>query len=94
MVDTNSIWAHTNNRTESGAAVQTGWLGAKARLYKNGKSEKESGWKYKTKPTANFSYYVNITRSAGYYYSKGISAAYNGSGYNTVATYESPTLNG
>lgn len=79
--------------TEGGNQVPTGYMGGKARLYTSGGSlKRESEWIYNDQPIAGYGVYTNNYNQSGTYYSKGISAAYNGNGYTTYSTYQSPNL--
>ncbi len=93
---TGTAAAYTYVKTKSGSKVPAGYLGTYCRLYKNGvlilESEK---WIYNTSSDSIMVNYVSTSSVVGSnYYSKGISAAYNGNGYNTVATYQSPSQTG
>ncbi|MDI6799996.1 MAG: hypothetical protein QMD53_04935 [Actinomycetota bacterium] len=94
FTDANYAIAYTDVKTKSGNNVPAGYMGAYVRLYKNGTLIKESKrWEYTNSSTRSFVVVVLEYGIRGSnYYSKGISASYNGNGYNTVATYQSPSL--
>jgi hypothetical protein len=89
------VMAWTKVAEEDWDSVPAGYMAAWAGLYNSsGQIKASSGnWIYNSSSTPSLS--VSSTRyySSGAYYSKGMTAAYNGSGYNTYDTYMSPSLN-
>lgn len=71
-----------------------GYIGLKAQLYTSaGVLVGSSDWFYNTSELS----YIGLKKSAigltsGYYYSKGLSSAYNGNGYSVYSTFQSPNL--
>ena len=78
----------------SSVNVPTGYMGAFARLYNgNNVLVESSGWYYNNQPLNGISYWTSYDTTHGTYYSYGITAAYNGNGYNDYYTYQSPEQN-
>lgn len=72
-----------------------GYMGYQARLYKsNGDLVISSNWGYNPYevPAVETSVYFPKDSSSGYYYSKGLTSAYNGDGYTVYNTFQSPNL--
>jgi hypothetical protein len=84
-------WAYTEVCNQHSGNIPAGYMGAYARLYDEaGTLKAQRGWYYNDGPAWGISvvtlpYYVH-----GTYYSKGLTRAYNGSGYSTYATFRSP----
>jgi hypothetical protein len=75
--------------------IPTGYMGAKARLYKSTTLCISSDWIYNSQ-LIYWNTTVILTNGCGdgIYSSKGITAAYNtGGGYTTFDTYQSPNIN-
>lgn len=91
-IDTNntSAWGYTEVETQKGANVPTGYMGTLARLYKGGSLCSQAGYSYNDIRT---SYWENEDLNdcgSGNYYSYGATRAYNGNGYNSYYTFQSP----
>lgn len=94
-----SIWIWSNGaqaRTDVDSingTVPAGYIGLYCRLYNSsGTLKKSSGWVYNDNPLVGFSTGTQTLNASGTYYSKGASKAYNGNGYNSYDTYQSPNL--
>lgn len=87
--------ATTGVHSKSGN-VPSGYMGYRAGLYKdNGVLCKQTSWKYNSSPLAGTIGGTGYTTSCGKgaYFSRGMTAGYNGNGYFTIETYRSPSLN-
>ena len=82
----------SRNRNESGN-VPIGYMGSQARLFKNDALYSSSTMTYNDEPLWSFSVTTGSTTNTGTYYSKGITAAYNGNGYDYYYTFASPSQN-
>ena len=71
-------------------------MGAYARLYRNdGSLVWDSGTYYNSGPAFSYSVPASYFYDLGWtFYSKGLTYAYNGNGYNTYSTFQSPYLIG
>jgi len=88
------VQAETYVERSTTGNVPVGYLGAKASLYDSyDRLYNSTGWDYSI-DICHGMYQVTTPYDfdAGYYYSKGQSAAYNGDGYSTYATYATPNL--
>lgn len=73
--------------------VPAGYLGALPSMYKSDGQLMWSGsWSYNSSAAYSISVPVDATSIVSIY-SKGITAAYNGGGYSTYSTYQSPVVN-
>ncbi len=74
--------------------VPAGYMGAKAQLYNsNNQLIDYSDWGYNSSSVNYFGVSIsNNNYSHTYYYSKGVTAAYNGNGYTSYNTFQSPNL--
>lgn len=89
-----SVWAVTNVGPTSGT-VGAGWMGADARKFKNGSLCEETGYLYNGSSTDAWGAIAHSTAcGSGTYYSYGVIAVWNGSGYNYYYSQQSPSLNG
>jgi len=94
-ISTGGNWAYATTEVQNQAFenVPTGYMGAKARMYNSSDSlVSESDFRYNSQPL------YSMTQSAsrwfsGTYYSKGLTQAWNGSGYVTYSTFQSPSQN-
>lgn len=89
------VWAGTTvsrNRNESGN-VPIGYMGCQARLFKDNALYSSSTMTYNDEPLWSFTKITDSTTKTGTYYSKGITAAYNGNGYSNYYTFASPSQN-
>ena len=91
----NGVWADTHVKTQSGATVPAGYMAAWSGLYNSsGQLLQSSGkWLYNLAPLAYMGISSDEWLASGAFYSKGYTAAYNGNGYNTFNTYQSPSIN-
>lgn len=90
--DLAGVWAYACVYSEDGN-VPTGYMGARARLYNSsGSLVKSSSWVYNDEPLSGMSIPTDIYKTKGTYYSKGLTAAYNGDGYTTYYTFQSPNI--
>lgn len=75
------------------STVPTGYMGGYARLYNASGSLKEyAGWVFNNSPVYAMAVTTPTDGVHQSYYSYGITAAYNGNGYNYIYTYQSPDL--
>jgi hypothetical protein len=91
-VSTNGQNALTSSYKDGSGTVPAGYMGAQARLFKNDALYKYSSMLYNSSASST------LVESTGYfkggsgtYYSYGITAAYNGNGYDTFYTFKSPS---
>ena len=96
-VDNTYDFAGSLAATTNGANAPVSYMGATGHLWKAGGGGtlcEVGGWTYNT--TATFQWVAQTTFGAycgaGNYWSSGFTRAYNGNGYNTYSTYESPQL--
>ena len=85
------LWAGTVAHSTDGN-VPTGYIGVKSRLYKSDALCKSTDFIYNTSRAAGLSNSTSGDCGSGTYYSKGVSAAYNGNGYDTYNTFQSPNI--
>ncbi len=81
--------------TQQGASTPAGYMGCNARLFNTntGALVQQSGMIYDNSSGNNFSVEQDdLTSRTGSYYSYGITAAYNGNGYDYYYTFKSPSL--
>lgn len=86
--------ADASTCTQSGT-VPAGYMGISAYLYDDatGICKANSNWYYNTSNSAGIGAYTSYyTVSGHYYYAKGLSDVYNGNGYTSQWTYQSPKL--
>lgn len=89
------VWADAWVETTGSAAVPTGYMGVQARLFKNDALYASTSMSYNSSSAYGIS---NVTQGgqsfpSGTYYSKGVTAAYTGTGYSTYSTFQSPSIN-
>lgn len=73
--------------------VPAGYLGSRPSMYKSdGQLMWTGSWYYNSIPANSISVPVDATSIVSIY-SKGMTAAYNGDGYSTYSTYQSPVVN-
>lgn len=93
-VSETSGWTYAQSYVEKDGSgiIPTGYMGAQARLYKNDALEKTAALVYNTADVTSLSSATTASYQggAGTYYSKGITLAFNGSGYDTYTTFQSP----
>lgn len=90
-----SDWASTTDYTQQGSNAAPGYIGVDARKFKNGALCEQTGYVYNQFAENSFTIYANaVACGSGTYYSYGLFQAYNGSGYNTYYSGQSPNLNG
>jgi hypothetical protein len=80
----------------SGSSVASGWVGSRGRLFTSGGSLScEGSNTYSTQTLTSGSYWsgTSCSRGSGAWYSYGVSLAFNGSGYNSYYTFQSPNQN-
>lgn len=84
----------TNVYNQYSGNIPAGYMGAKAQLYNtNNQLIDYSSWQYNSTAVNNFGVIIQKNNySHTYYYTKGITAAYNGNGYTTYYTFQSPNL--
>lgn len=88
------VFAGTHVANQVNVNIPTGYMGAKARLYdSNGILDTSSSWYYNSAPQVGMLVLSPYYYSSGIYYSYGLTAAYNGSGYSTYYTFQSPNVN-
>lgn len=89
------VFAHT---TSGEGNAPTGYMGAQAGLYdyNTGQLCSYSAWWYNEYAATSWNNTTPSGAACGgaYYYGKGNTAAYNGSGYDQIATANSPNLYG
>jgi hypothetical protein len=83
------MWSYSD-----GNGVPAGWMGVDARSFKNGSLCVQTGYQFN--PGTYYSWYSRTSTGcgSGTYYSYGVIAAWNGSGYNYYYSQQSPSLNG
>jgi len=82
---------HVNNK--NGGEVPTGYMGAQTDLYKTTGLCSASDVYYNPLSTVGYGVIIYANCGSGTYYSKGTTYAYNGNGYNSYNTYQSPNIN-
>ena len=88
------LWFSTYVRTQNSSSVPTGYMGALTRLYKSDVLVASEGWAYNSGPCSGYTLVGSgYGHGSGIYYSKGKTRAYNGNGYNTFDTNQSPNIN-
>lgn len=96
VVDNGEDWGITADiivRTQDASAAPVGYMGALARLYNEDDDlVRSTSWDYSDEATHIWSAATTEFESDGYYYSYGLSKAYNGAGYFTYDSYPSPLL--
>ncbi len=93
-VDGNGQNAMTSVYYTGSGTVPSGYMGAQARLFKNGSLYKYSTMQYNS--SADYGFVASTgyaSGGSGTYYSYGITAAFNGNGYNNFYTFQSPSQN-
>lgn len=94
QVYNNYLGAGTDVSNQAYVSVPAGYMGAKARLYNSSNVLVDfSTMEYNSVSVISFG--VLFQRNSyprGYYYSKGITAAYNGNGYTQYTTLQSPNI--
>ena len=90
-----SDWAYTLLWTTGGENVAAGWMGADARKFKNGSVCESTGYQYNNSSSSSQGALADSKAcGTGTYYSYGVIAIWNGSGYNYYYSQQSPSLNG
>lgn len=89
------LYAGTGVYNQDTGNVPTGYMGVKSQLFKSDELYRYTDMWYNDSPSAGLG---NSTLSgyddpSGTYYSKGITAAYNGNGYTNYYTFQSPSIN-
>lgn len=95
VIDTYLKRAGTKVEVYPSGTVPIGYIGYQARLYKsNGDLVSSSNWGYNPYVVGGVftATYFPEGSSSGYYYSKGLTSAYNGNGYTVYNTFQSPNL--
>lgn len=88
------LLADTTVANQVSGNIPTGYMGALARLWKDGVLVASTDWYYNGFPCNSISTATpDGSFSSGTYYSKGLSSAYNGSGYTVYYTFQSPSIN-
>lgn len=89
------LYASTTAANQATGNVPTGYMGAKAMLYNSSNQLIDfTSWYYNNGPANSLSVpTLGSGFSSGTYYSKGMTAAYNGNGYNQYYTFQSPNIN-
>lgn len=90
-------WGTTYAYHDNDGSVPGGYMGAYARVYTpSGHLCVSGGWTYNYAGAVGVgettSGGIQATCGAGNYYSQGLTRAYNGNGYNTFTTFQSPQL--
>lgn len=90
-----SDWAYTVTWTQNNSTVGAGWIAVDARKFKNGSLCEQTGYQYNSSPVTGLGLYANsVACGSGTYYSYGLTAYWNGNGYDYYDTFRSPSLNG
>lgn len=92
--NTNGAAAGASTCTQSGT-VPAGYMGISAYLYDDatGVCKSNTAWFYNSSSSSGIGAWTPYyTVSGHYYYSKGLSQVYNGNGYTSQWTYQSPKL--
>lgn len=92
--NTNGVVADGVVCTQSGT-VPAGYMGISGYLYDDatGVCKANTAWKYNTSASGGIAAYTSSYKVSGhYYYAKGLSQVYNGDGYTSQWTYQSPKL--
>ena len=88
------VWARTSVQNQVSSDVPTSYMGAAAKLYNSaGQLREYTDMIYNDSPTRSMSVITANEESSGTYYSKGMTSAYHGNGYNVFSTYQSPNIN-
>ena len=90
-----TLGAITYVDTQDYSNVPTGYMGVKAQLYNSSDNLVAfSDWSYNNSEAWGWNQGAACSScGSGIYYSKGVTAAYNGNGYNTYYTFQSPNIN-
>lgn len=89
---TNAAEAGTTIASDGSGSIPTGYMGAQARLYYNGDLYASSSTSYTS--SSNTQFEVSIVKGnppTGTYHSTGVTQVYNGNGYDTYYTNQSPS---
>ncbi|NOU88665.1 hypothetical protein GC102_23360 [Paenibacillus sp. LMG 31460] len=87
------LYAATSVQTQDSSNAPTGYMGAVARLYKSDVLCQSTSYSYNSSSAAGMGTSTTTTGcGSGTYYSYGLSAAYNGNGYNEWYTFQSPNI--
>lgn len=78
---------------DGSGTAPAGYMGAQARLFKDDVLYLYNSMWYNSSPTTRMADQTDSAFPSGTYYSKGITAAYNGNGYSQYYTFQSPSLN-
>lgn len=91
----NDTRVYASTKVDAGEAVPTGYMGAQARLFRNDALYVTTTMTYNNTSAWSMSVPTGDGKSfpSGTYYSKGITAAYNGDGYSNYYTFQSPSIN-
>ncbi|WP_153005154.1 hypothetical protein [Ferroacidibacillus organovorans] len=90
---TGGVYAGTWVQNQNSGNVPAGYMGAFSRLYtSNGVQVENSSWNYNSTAAYEIGQNTPFDYTNGTYYSVGATAAYNGNGYTTYQTYQSPDL--
>lgn len=80
-------------QTQDLATVPTGWMGISSYLYNSsGVCVANSSWYYNPSASIGIGQTTPTVTTPGYYYCKGLSQAYNGNGYDSYWTYQTPNI--
>lgn len=90
----NSISATTVVARDGSGTIPEGYMGTQVRVFKDDALHKSGVMQYNPSATSSYTAAMAlIDVGVGTYYTKGITAAYNGSGYYTYSSYQSPSQN-
>ena len=88
-----SAYAYTWVSTTGDDQVPAGYMAAQAKVYNSsGVLKKSSDLVYNDDPCIGYNTVTPNTIWSGTYYSKGLTKAYNGNGYDTYYTFTSPNV--
>jgi hypothetical protein len=77
--------------TQNDGNAPVGYMGAKARLYNDsGVLKASSDYIYNSEESSGVGATTSPHKKAGTYYSKGLTRAYNGNGYDEYTTFQTP----
>src|SRR5690554_1640701 len=87
------LYGRTTVMNDSAGTVPTGYMGTQARLYKSDALCEADIMYYNTSETSGgITVLTDTDCGEGTYYSKGVTAAYNGNGYDLYNTFQTPNI--
>lgn len=94
IISGSGVWGYADVYNQTSDSVPTGYMGAEGRVFNSaGNLVASSNMKYNSSAASGLLVPSETYYSSGTYYSYGITAAYNGNGYNEYYTLKSPSIN-